>query len=110
MTDFADFTELVDRLADGETTNEASHQLQQLIKACRDTGKSGTLTLTITIEPQFGRDAPDIVVDSKVSIRPPARNLPHTVMWAGEDGRPSYTNPDQDQLPTITELTFRSNT
>ena len=109
MTDFADFTELVDRLADGETTNEASHQLQQLVKACRDTGKSGSLVLTLTISPRYGADEPDIDIDSKVSIRPPARNLMPTKTWADRQGHILLSNPDQDQLPTITELTFRGN-
>jgi hypothetical protein len=102
-----DFTELIDNLSNGATANEAAHQLHLLVKAVQDTGKPGTLTLTITIAPKFGTDSPDLEITDKIKINQPTANRDSTLTWVDKRGHISLTNPRQDALPNITDITIR---
>ncbi|AMS04645.1 hypothetical protein DUY81_08520 [Acidipropionibacterium acidipropionici] len=101
-----DFTELIDTLAEGETANEGSRLLNQIIKECRDTGNTGSITLRITIVPKYG-DGPDLEISDDLSHKSPKRNRLHTFTWVDKKGHWSRTNPDQDALPNITDISVR---
>lgn len=104
--DVTEFAALIDTLAEGDTANEATHLLHQIVKACRDTGNTGTMTITLTIVPKFG-DGPDLEITDKLTYRTPQRNRLSTLTWVDKKGHLSRTNPDQDALPNITDITLR---
>ena len=47
-----DFTRTVTEWRDGALVVEANEKLQEVIQACVDTGKSGSITLALKIEPE----------------------------------------------------------
>lgn len=104
--DVTEFAALIDTLANGDTANEASHLLTQLIKACRQTFKPGTLTLTLTIAPKFG-DGPDLEITDKLTVRTPQPDRRSTFTWVDKHGHWSRNDPNQDALPNITDITVR---
>jgi hypothetical protein len=104
--DVTEFAALIDTLANGDTANEATHKLHELIKACRQTFKTGTLTLTITIAPKFG-DGPDLEITDKLAVKTPQPDRSSTYTWVDKEGRISLTDPNQDALPNITDISVR---
>lgn len=51
-----DFTALINQHGDGTLMAELNDTLVQLIKDCKETGKKGTLTLAVALEPSTTRD------------------------------------------------------
>lgn len=63
--------ELIRQLRGGLVSREMDRQLTQLIEACQDAGKKGTMTIKLTIDPH-GRENKEMHVTAKTTIAAPA--------------------------------------
>lgn len=87
----------------GAGHSKASEALQRVVGAVVDTGKKGSVTLQVNVEPM--KNAPDtllttIVVTEKVPTDPPKA----AVFYADGDGNLTRTDPNQLQFEGLKEV------
>lgn len=79
---------LDDELADG---------LNDLVHACTETGKSGSITLTLKLKPLSGK-ASQIEIESDVKVKEPALPRAKNLMFATPDNNLQREDPRQQTL------------
>lgn len=83
--------------ASGKTHDELSEALWDLTERVRDTGKRGTLALTITVEPL--KDDPSVLcVSDEIRVKLPEYPRPASIYWRDRNGNLSRQNPAQPEL------------
>lgn len=95
------FGGLVDELRFGELTDELNEKLSELVNACVNTGKVGTLTLSIKLKP--GK-AGEVEVTDTVKSSVPQLERGSYLMYPTPEGRLQRHDPRQiaiDGLKTI---------
>jgi hypothetical protein len=81
----------------GAGHTRASEALQALVSAVLDTGKKGSVTVTVSVEPMKGNpDAMLTTIDVKEKL--PVNASKPAVFYADDDGNLSRTDPGQLQL------------
>ncbi|WP_018135422.1 hypothetical protein [Acaricomes phytoseiuli] len=95
---FADFLQDQAR-AHGELTDG----LHDLIAAVEDTGKPGTLTLKIKVEPDKG-GAGVLRVSDTVTVTKPAHDRPRRIYYKDKAGNLSRTDPNQLELSGLRDV------
>lgn len=94
------FADLLQSLNKGRVHSELSDQLQQLVAAVRETGKKGSISLTLTIAPVPKSDGLYDVADNVVMKAPrPARKS--SFFYATDEANLVRNNPNQDELPGL---------
>lgn len=91
------FVHAVSQLRSGKTQDELSEQLNQLVQDCRATGKQGTLTLTIKVQPDKG-DTGQYFLKDEVKITRPKFDRGNTIFWGTPDGNLQRTDPNQGEF------------
>lgn len=94
--DPTDFAAWLVQQAHGETNDVLSGALRDLVGACSSTGKKGTLTLTVQVDPV--KDGPALVITDKVKVNLPDPDREPVVWYAGDKGRLVRNDPRQDVL------------
>lgn len=79
---FADFLREHGR---GRTHDELGEALHTLVGRVKDTGKKGSITLTVTVEP-MKKDDRMVVVGDRIKIALPEHDRPAGVWFVGHDG------------------------
>lgn len=97
---FADF--LRDQ-SQGRTHDELSEALWDLCARVRDTGKKGTLTLTVTVETMKG-DEHVLVVSDEIRLRLPEFPRKPSIFYTTGDGNLSRTDPNQLSFDSLREV------
>jgi hypothetical protein len=83
----------------GAAHTHASDQLQQLVQAVTDTGKKGSLTITIVVEPMKGaKDALTVTAQTTVK-KPELQPVQASVFFADGVGNLTRNDPRQIQAP-----------
>lgn len=93
------FMRLLQELRDGDTLNEASKALQEVVQAVELHGtdkKTGTLTIKLKIGIAGRGNA--VAVTDEITIKKPEPDQPATLMYATEDGALQRDNPNQKTL------------
>lgn len=93
------FSETILQINNGATVAELSEALQRVVAAVRQTGKSGSLTLTLKVAPA-SRTATDVLmVESQVKIKLPEPERGMTIFYATDENRLVRNDPKQQTLP-----------
>lgn len=79
----------------GRFAAEATEALAAVVKACRETGKKGAITLKLTIRPT----STEMMVSDEIETKIPKADTSASVFYDTEDGLLSRTDPDQTELP-----------
>jgi hypothetical protein len=87
-------TDTLRLLEDGRFIDRSSTELADLVKAVDETGKAGTLTITLKLKKASG--AVSIAADVKAKVPEPKSD--DTLLWATVEGNLQLTNPNQRQL------------
>lgn len=95
------FVDLLGGLRRGVFLEEAEMKLTKLIEEIEETGKAGSMTLTITLKPAKG-DAARLVVSDKLALKEPQPEVGDTLMWV-QGGRISRRDPRQPELPFVVD-------
>lgn len=93
------FMRLLQELRDGETLNEASKALQEVVQAVEQHGtdkKTGTITIKLKIAIAGRGNA--VAVTDEISIKKPEPDQDATLLYATEDGTLQRENPNQRNL------------
>jgi len=92
------FTNTVNQLRSGRTQEELSKKLNEIVNACRDTGKVGELTLKIKVRPDKG-DTGQYFLEDNVVVKLPEFERGKTLMFGTPEGNLQRTDPNQGELP-----------
>lgn len=97
------FAEFLQEQAQGRTHAEMGEALYDLASRVRDTGKKGSVTLTITIEPMKG-DERVLVVADEIKLKLPEFPRKPSIFYTADDGNLSRSDPEQMALPGLREV------
>lgn len=89
--------------AKGRTHAELGEGLHDLIARVQDTGKKGTITLTVTVEP-MKKDASLLVVSDEIKIKLPEYDRPTGVFYADKNGNLTREDPNQLAFDSLREV------
>lgn len=92
----------------GRTHDELSTQLHDLVEAVADTGKAGSVTLTVSIKPMSAGDPNTLVVADKVTAKLPEHDRPTAVFFRTRDGNLSREDPRQLSFDSLREVPART--
>ena len=98
--DFAAF--LVETSA-GRTHAELSEALRDLVAKVVDTGKAGTLGLTVKVAPMKG-DPSTLVVTDEIRLKLPEHDRKASVFWPDKDGNLVRNDPNQRSIFNLAEV------
>lgn len=98
--DIRPFDQILRELGEGSTLSELSDNLYDLTQRVQDTAKAGSLTLKLNV----GFDGQGrLVIKDEVSVKLPEFSRPETRFFVDRHGNPSRRDPNQPQLPSITD-------
>lgn len=98
------FADVLVELSGGRTHTELSEQLHDLIARVRDTGKKGSLTLTITVSRVKNAAENTLTVSDDVRAKLPAHDRNVSVFFADADGNLSRKDPNQLEFESLREV------
>ncbi len=98
------FADALIELSGGRTHTELSEQLHDLIAAVRDTGKKGSLTLTITVSRMKNASENTLTVTDDVKAKLPAHDRNVSVFYADADGNLTRRDPNQLEFEHLREV------
>lgn len=95
-------------LRSGRTMNELSEQLGEVIEAVRKTGKSGALTLRLTVKP-FSKGKTDeevqpLAIEDAISTKLPQLERGVTLFFSDAEGGLERNDPRQMSLPELKKV------
>lgn len=93
------FSEFLESLDYGTISEEATHELNELVHACTETGKGGELVLSIKIKP-VGK-AGQVELDSDLKVKKPKPIRGKTLMFATPDNNLQREDPRQRTLDGV---------
>lgn len=92
------FSQQVAYLGKGMLDAELTEELSELIKAVRDTGRTGSLTLKLNVKMHSARDENTVIITPSVSKVKPKLDLAPSIMFSTADGDLLRNDPDQPEL------------
>lgn len=90
------FRHTVANLRFGELEDELTAQLAELVRACRDTGKAGELTLTIRIKPK--PRSGQVFIEDTVKLKKPQLPKEDTILFLTDEDNLQREDPRQHRL------------
>ena len=82
----------------GRTHSELSDALHDLIARVQDTGKKGTLTLSVHVETMKG-DNTALVISDEIKLKLPEHDRKASLFFVDANGNPTRNDPRQIALP-----------
>lgn len=93
------FAATLQEIGNGRLAVDLADQLAALTSSVQETGKKGTLALTITVAPIKPGQADTLVVSGKVAVKAPAGEDPSSVFFPDAEGNLRRDDPNQPTLP-----------
>lgn len=81
----------------GKALEEASEKLNELVRACQDTIRNGSITIKLTIKPDKSGNGQYFVTDD-ISTSLPKFDKGETLLYATPEGNLQRTDPMQDDM------------
>lgn len=92
-----DFSSFLLEQSRGATHAELSEGLHDLVGRVQDTGKKGSLTLIITVEPMKGDDGA-VIIGDEIRLKLPEHDRPASMYFIGSDGNVMRDDPRQASI------------
>ena len=83
----------------GMTLEDLSGEMAKVVQAVRETGKKGSLTLTLTVKPPRKGGAVYLTVEDEITAKVPTLDHSDTVFFFGPNGALTRSDPSQQDLP-----------
>lgn len=105
------FATVVQQVGNGILAAQLAEELQELTNAVKQTGKKGTLLLTISIAPIKAGNVANLIVTGATTVKTPKSDAdtPSSVFFTDAAGNLTRDDPTQQQLP-LRGLPTRSET
>lgn len=98
---FADFLR---EQAKGQTHEELSEGLRDLVQRVKDTGKGGSISLTVTVELMKGSGGNALVVSDAIKLKLPEHDRQTSLFFSDRDGNLVRNDPDQLTFDSLREV------
>jgi|SRR5690625_87599 len=93
------FKETLDQLHRGDLSAELDDALRQLVYAVQQTGKKGTIQLTIAVQPATKTgDVEQVIVSAKLKESPPKPDRAPSLFYTDRDGGLLREDPKQMKM------------
>jgi hypothetical protein len=93
------FAATLQEIDKGSVHAQLSDQLRQLTAAVTDTGKRGTLVVTLTVSPIKPGNTSNLVVTAQSVLKAPTGDVPSAVFFHDAHGNLTREDPNQPTLP-----------
>ena len=100
MRSFAEYLREIDR---GRLLTDLTADFKDLVRAVTETGKPGSLTLTLTLKPQ-GVAADTVMVEAAVKLKDPQPSRAGSLFFVSDDLNLTRRDPRQLELADVAEL------
>lgn len=97
------FADWLREQAQGRTHDEMGEAIYDLAARVRDTGKKGSVTLTIVVEPMKG-DERVLVVSDEIRLKLPEFPRKPSIFYTGTDGNLTRSDPEQLTFEGLREV------
>lgn len=87
----------------GKTHDELGEALYDLVQRVRDTGKKGSVSLTVTVAP-MDKDVSVLVVSDEIKLRLPEHDRKASLFYPDKTGNLSRTDPGQLTFESLREV------
>jgi len=91
------FNVTVSQLRNGRTQDELSEKLNEVVNACRETGKMGEITLKIKVKPDKGANGQYFLEDA-ITAKAPQADRGQTIMFGTPEGNLQRNDPRQAEM------------
>ena len=98
------FGQILAELGEGSTVVELSQAMWDLLQRVQDTGKAGSVTLTISVALN---GVGSVEVKDEVKLKLPEYARPTTSFYIDKFGNASRRNPNQPEIPGVHHLNTR---
>lgn len=98
------FSDFLREQAKGATHEELGEALHDLIGRVQDTGKKGSLTLTISVSMLKGGDGRALVVEDAIKLKLPEHDRQSSLFYADKNGNLTRNDPDQLVFDSLREV------
>ncbi len=94
------FAAVLQEMRKGGLNSEAADELADVIIACVDTQKKGSLTITLTVTPK----GEFVEIEDKIAPKVPRHNTAASIFWPDENGNLTTSNPNQLSMNGLREV------
>ena len=98
------FADWLQEQSSGKTHDELSEALWDLVQGVQDTGKKGTLTLTVIVEPMPKTEGHVLVINDEIKLRLPEFPRDASVAYVDKFGNLVRNNPAQPELSGLRDV------
>lgn len=98
------YVSTLQELREGQTLQDVTAALSQLVGDVLSTGKKGKLSLTISIAPLNKGGAHVLVLTDEIKVTPPRPSLESTILYATEDLELTRKDPRQPELGGLRDV------
>lgn len=100
--DATDYAIVLMRQGGGQTNKAATEALREVVKAVRETGKSGAVTIRLDVK--LVEQTTQIVISDKITSKVPQLDRQASIYFTTPEGDVLRDNPDQDPLFNVQEI------
>lgn len=90
-------TDVLREIRRGRAVDIASRMLADVVRAVDETGKKGSVTITLTVEPEEGGGSQKTIT-AEVKHKLPVESIPTAVFFSDEEGTLHRVDPQQAEL------------
>lgn len=91
------FTDILREFRRGAIANKLTEEMAELVRSVDETGKPGSLTLTLTVKPEKGGGSQK-TLGAKIKSSRPDEDLPEAIFFSDREGDLHRNDPDQRAL------------
>jgi hypothetical protein len=101
------FAEILSEVNKGVVADDAATKLAELVASVRETGKGGSVTVTVKVDPFKGNET-ILKVSGQVVLKAPKSEAPASIFYPDESGNLSRNDPStlplfhDDDVPGVT--------
>jgi hypothetical protein len=92
------FTETLRDIRGGDVVHELTEQLREVVTRVKDTGRPGSLILTLKVKPAATGAGTALIIEDDVKIKLPMAAKGATILYANDDGGLQRNDPRQPSL------------
>lgn len=96
------FADWLREQAKGKSHDELSDGLRALVERVQDTGKKGSMTYTVVVEPTKGTNA--LTVSDEIKLKLPEHERPSSLFFADRDSNLVRNDPQQLPFDSLREV------
>jgi hypothetical protein len=90
-------TDVMRDIRKGRAVEQATRLLAEVVRAVDETGKPGSLTITLTVKPEKGGGSQKTII-AAVKAKKPEGDIPEAVFFSDPDGDLHRTDPQQSEM------------